>query len=458
MTILRNIIVIFLISMSSSFAFDYVLGSGTYGRPEENKPAVGSEFIEQTFGTTIKRLTDISAADSPANVNHFRNDYSKMTSLNCDNTILMCRSGGEYWFFNMSDLSFIRKINIGDTAEPRWSMVDNDKIFYHETFDSKFYTYVVSTGVETEIHDFQDDSELSGVDVNYCRTINEGRQTDDDRYWAFSVETESPKIVNYKMIVYDYQADDISASLTPTTCTDDSLETVNFMNISPSGNYIIAGYDYKSACSNGYQNTTIYDSDFTNPYDIPNMSGAPHADVGYDVNGREVYVYQANSVDDALNMIDLETHEITTLIDFQSPGISGFHVSCLNWDTPGWALITTYNNWIGDQAWMDDQIFMIELTANPRIWRVSDTYNEYDTYPEEAFGHISQDGTRIIWSINFGTTIALGGTVDVYMIELPTTWYTDLTGALVSTAGAGSIITVGAGNVINSTEQMIYFY
>jgi hypothetical protein len=81
---------------------------------------------------------------------------------------------------------------------------------------------------------------------------------------------------------------------------------------------------------------------------------------------------------------------------------------------------------------MDCQLFMLELTASPQIWRVAHTqaYTSLDwdgekNYFAEAFAAINTAGTKIYWGSNWRNYTT--DYTDAYEVILPTNWSSDLT-------------------------------
>jgi len=78
---------------------------------------------------------------------------------------------------------------------------------------------------------------------------------------------------------------------------------------------------------------------------------------------------------------------------------------------------------------LDNQLVMVELkdmAENPRIWRISPTYNEYTGgYRDESSASISLNGNSIFWTANWND--ATNGHGEVYKIDLPTDWIEYLT-------------------------------
>jgi hypothetical protein len=74
--------------------------------------------------------------------------------------------------------------------------------------------------------------------------------------------------------------------------------------------------------------------------------------------------------------------------------------------------------------WNDMEMVMFELTTRtnppPRMWRLGKIMapSDYTSYPL-----INKKGTRVYFTSNWNVN---GGNSDIYRIDLPTTWYQDL--------------------------------
>jgi hypothetical protein len=133
-------------------------------------------------------------------------------------------------------------------------------------------------------------------------------------------------------------------------------------------------------------------------------------------------------------MADLDTGAETPLVPIPfdvNPDI-GLHVSGNSSQTPGWVLVSTYGSKNpppgNSHSWMDNQLFMVELKANPRIWRIAHTYSytalDYTgakNYFAEAFAAINRKGTKIYFGSNWYKA-TLPDYTETYQVILPDEW------------------------------------
>ncbi len=146
-------------------------------------------------------------------------------------------------------------------------------------------------------------------------------------------------------------------------------DRINWVGMSMSGNHCMVGYDdllYPDA----------FTPDLTSSFSLPDGSNG-HGDLAQTVDGRDVHVYQ-NVSTDYIAMTDLDSGEETPLvkIPFTTNYDIGLHVSGNCAATPGWVLISTYGAYDPPpertHSWMDTQLFLVELKADPRIYRITD--------------------------------------------------------------------------------------
>jgi hypothetical protein len=175
--------------------------------------------------------------------------------------------------------------------------------------------------------------------------------------------------------------------------------------------------------------------DFSSIKDLP-FGANGHNDFALTADGRDVLVYQ-NTATDWIAMADLDTGVETQLvyIPFNVTIDIGLHFSgnCAN--TPGWVLVSAYGSENSppdeNHSWMDTQLFLLELKANPSIWRIAHTHSytslEYTgekNYFAEAFASINTRGSKIYFGANWGNYAT--DYTDTYQVTLPQGWLTTI--------------------------------
>ena len=128
-------------------------------------PAAGNTYVDQTFGTTINRLTDAqntSDATDPVKVlNLISQESSGVSPFNTDNSRLLLQHFSYFGLYDglgnyLNDLPF----EITASSEPRWSQTDPAIFYYINGNQLKQYD-VLTRGV-TVLHEFDEYASISG--------------------------------------------------------------------------------------------------------------------------------------------------------------------------------------------------------------------------------------------------------------------------------------------------------
>ncbi len=398
-------------------SFRFVLGTATYPAPDIAAPEKGVPFGDPNFHTTVVRVTD-RARDGYGDPG-IENEYAKMDPENCDGTALILRgNGATYYLYDPRTCAVVRRLTVFGACccrepEPRWDATDPNVFYY--VCGPELRRYDLAADAFDTVHDFRREF----PQASSITTKVEGDASLDRRYWAFLVEDSDSRLL--AVIVYDRRDDAVVG-----TRTAGFPDAINWVGMSMSGRYCIVGYEDAAIY------TDIFSRDLATRTSLP-VGAAGHGDAALTADGRDVYVYQ-NVRTDSIAMADMETGAETSLlhIPFEVNPDIGLHVSGNCAGTPGWVLISTY----GAQnpppgrahAWLDTQLFMLELKSNPRIWRLahthSYTYRNADegekNYFAEAFAAINTAGTRVYFGSNWGSFAP--DYTDAYQLRLPAGW------------------------------------
>lgn len=197
----------------------------------------------------------------------------------------------------------------------------------------------------------------------------------------------------------------------------------------------------------------VFDLDFTNPVQV--SADETHSGWSYDLDGKQLFVSQDNTRDYFQacyttgepypdNCFDFLNH---TDIDWIGHHYSKFYDNTKR----GWTLIGTYTT---KSNWAANQIIMVELkplSENPRVWRVSPSYNDYQgDYRDEAAVALSFDGNSVFWTSNWNNPSTGHG--EVYSVDLPPDWVSTLNGTSSSQTkaqfGTGTSALFGSGTPV----------
>jgi len=370
------------------------------------QPAKGASVVDPVYHTRITRVTDRALDHYPSEA--VVNEYARFDPENADGSRVLLRGTDGVWYlYALPTFQLLRTVAFrgNPDPEPRWHPTDPDRIFYVE--GPSLWQYHLATDQDSQVHDF------TGEDARcaFVRTRYEGEPSRDGRYWCLRLENADYEPL--RVVCYDRETDRIVGQLTTFAGEFD------YVTMDLSGTHCFIAYDYP-------HRGVAYHRDFTHPVQLP--SGIGHADVAIDAAGRDVLVYQ-NASTDWIAMADLETGAETNLlpIPFSDNLDIGLHFSGNCDSKPGWVLVSTYGQQRTARSWMDQSLFLVQLQANPVVWRLAQTFQRQDPalekdYFGEAFAAINRRGTRVWWGSNWNATGAANRRYDVYMAELPADW------------------------------------
>ncbi len=378
-------------------------------KPLAELPAKGVFFADSLHGAQLCRMTDRSDGYSG---NGIQNEYARADAWNCDGTYCVLRGNdGTYYLYREDGFALVRSLGEVGTEqemEPRWH--ESDPSLFYYLVGTQLRTYDLDNSNSALIHDF------AGL-VNRCRYITTGVEGDasrDRRYWALMLCDSLFNLLG----VCTYNLDRDSVLGLKTSFPD----AVNHVTMSVSGNRVVIAYD-----SRPFQSFNL---DFSGEVDMP-AGAMGHADVAITADSTDVIVYQ-NVATDYIEMADLVTGAATQLLSIPfdvNPDI-GMHISG-NCDlVPGWVLVSTYgalNPPPGKtHSWMDNLLFMLELEASPRIYKLCRTRcytgsSPRSNYFAEAFASINRAGTRVVFGSNWGR-LSPDDYTDAYEARLPAGW------------------------------------
>lgn len=400
-------------SAAPEATFPYVLDKSTvFPYPTYGMPSKGAPITDPTFHTTFQRVTQQSLDGYPSLA--ITPEYSKADPSNANSTRVILRGVDARWY--LYDTATLALLNGGpipnlpqDEIEPRWDASDPNIFYYRQTDDMVFRRFDVSTNTSSIVHDFTGEIP-GGVTI---LNDSEGDSSTDSRYWAFEIRGDPPDANNILgIITYDRVTDRVigkklipSAGIMP-----------NWVGVDASGTHVIFPPE------DAVNPLVAYHLDFSHPVSITISAG--HSDVALDKQGRDVIVYQDNA-NDTISMGDLETGAVTPLlpIPFNVNTDLGIHISGNSVQKPGWVLVTTGGGTY--LSWMDRQFWMLELTSNPRVWRLGWTRLKQCATPSdfnyfaEGWATINKAGTKLWWQSNNDMAACGSDSEDVYQMSLP---------------------------------------
>ncbi len=242
--------------------------------------------------------------------------YVRLLRTYCGTASTCTTNYGATRDYGSSDSSFSGAL-WGDFSNWLWANnASTPHVIYYtgsSTTNSKRYqlkAYNADTDTISVVHDFTSTiNTVNGwgtcsVTATSIDMQREGNQSDDDRYWAFGV-TNGTASGWCAVLVYDKTLDSVIALQTlgangmcgvPSCASLHTDGYPNWVGMSPSGTYVIVNWQngsYDQTWTARGEGTEV----FTNTLGYLGIAtaGNGHGDVGYDVNGVEVYVSQAST-------------------------------------------------------------------------------------------------------------------------------------------------------------------
>lgn len=393
--------------------FKFIMGTDFYSSAIPAMPAKGVAFADPDFNTTVVRVTD-KTKDGYSGPG-IENEYARSDPENSDGTRLVLRGNdGEWYLYSAVDYKLLKHLEItggGQEPEPRWD-AQNPKIF-HYLYGMELRAYNIDTDGSTVMRDFSRD--IPGAAMITTKT--EGDASADRKLWCLMAQDEQAE-KTLAVLAYDKSQNKILGK------KSSFPDAINWVSADMGGKHCVVGYDEHIAES--------YSPDFSRKVTLPEKANG-HMDLALTTQGRDVMVYQNNATD-FIAMADLDSGAETPLlaIPFDINGDIGLHFSGNAAAVPGWALVSTYGS-KGlppenvTHSWMDNQLFMVELKASPRVWRVALThaftarnFEGEKNYFAEAFAAVNTRGTRVYFGSNWGNFSTEYS--ETYGIILPANW------------------------------------
>ncbi len=398
--------------------FTLVSGQDVSLTPSVAKSAKGIPFTDPTYNTCIVRVSD-AAAEAPSTF--ARNDYSRRQAFNADDSLILIYAfNGSWHIYDARTMAHVKQlVGVGGEPEPQWHPTNPDLIYSLPSFGGMVIRETnVRTDVQTVVADFT--GRLPWPTAARVWTASEGSPSANARYWGFLVQDASYNYLG--LMTYDMQTDTILGTFTN---VGGNTDDPNNVSMSPSGKYIVAQFGNSERPLGPSQpgGPIAFTLDFSTYKHLRPNGLVGHTDIAIGANGDDVFVGDDHQ-SGHLFMTNLETGVSTNLYFFwQDCNYYAGHVSGKAFNKPGWIVVSTFDS---PGCWSNDKIFVVELTANPRILHLA---HHHTVFGSSSFNYFSQphastnrDLTRIVFNTNWETLDANGDgytLIDTYMIEIP---------------------------------------
>lgn len=346
------------------------------------KPALLGSYVDANFGTTVRRITNVATQFPGRTV--AKPVYSTMPGWNADETyLLLYVPSTGHILLNGKTYAFIRNVGINpaDIEHAYWSSSDPDALYYPSGNTLKVYH--PSTNASATVYTFAQSISF-GSDPIYGD-------------WASNLFGFDASSGN--SILYDRG-----------TNTPRSAATTTTPIISSSGTYYVQSQNVYTSANNALVRSMTVD-------------GTEHGATGKLANGQDFWAsvqFDLSGRNGNLIVENLNTGAVTTIIGEANgwgyPRV-GTHISAHATKNPGWVAVSMTGTTAGTY-YLDREVALANVNDGTvcRIGHHRSTGQEGTGYWAEPHANISPSGTRVIFGSDWNVD---GGTVDTYVIELP---------------------------------------
>jgi len=379
--------------------------SGVYVPPQYltlTPPSAGRSFTDPVFGTNILRVTDALTqrnSDTGGYLTFITDEYSSMSPFNNDGSRFLVVFQSYFALYDSTG-NFVKEcpMEVNSESEPRWSRTSPDVLYYVRGNQLKQYNTM--TGAVSVVHTFSEYSRISGNgESDICFDGNHFVLAGDKRY----------------IFVYEVSSDRKGPVLDAEGRRFDSLY------ITPNDNVTVT---WLATGAGRWSGIELFNRDMVFQRQLSTVGG--HMDVTRDTNGDEILVLN-NSADPApvcdngIVKIRLSDGQRTCLLSLDWS--LAVHISAP--DGNGWCFVETYApaDPLAAPGWTTytDEILQVKLDGS-EVRRIahhrSRPFNSYNYQPHAS---VSRDGTKLVYSSNFGLQATLGYPIeysDVYLVSL----------------------------------------
>ena len=342
--------------------------------PSEARPGYLAEITQAVTGMKIRRIS---------NVNLRTNAYPKQQPWNADNSRIFLGNG-----FRM--LNATTYADLGDSVRPFgveypvWSNVNPDYMYGCSEGANVLKRFSVAGNAWSTRHTFSGKGHLSLGDY-------EGNISDDDTRIALIYNTLSNQSGTWGVLVYDPVNDVEISSIAIGT---GSASHPNNCMISRSGAYVVI--QHGAGGTGTSQGTWLYDSATLTR--IRQISATrPHADMGKDASSNDIYVHEEGPG-------GLTSHRLSNgaTVDLLPSGtiLDAGHVSCTNYDRPGYAYISSNTRSTGSKG--SDQMIAVKTDGSQVVEVYALAHAAGDsTYDQAPHMAASRDGSKVLFRSNW---------------------------------------------------------
>jgi len=410
------------------------LGGKTYpvstifdDKPETNieKPNYLSSYVDPVFNNKVTRITD--RANQAGNAHN----YPKTQSWNADSTLI--RLGYRiYNAHNFTELPLTSNQHIrGSLTEMKWSSYEPD-VFYG--IDKRWDRFVFvkakinaddtitysdmpnATFMKSEYDELLLGKYEGNLDYQDNYVVFSGRKKDTNRVTLMLYHLKDNYGTTFNAVEYTKTFNDMKwyvedANGNFVTDSGNWNQMFDWASISALGNYVIVNYRSKKGDPEQEYSIEQYYKNFIHVRRLAEHGN--HGDFGVDANGKEVFVEfgfgnlngQSNA---GIWMYPLDGSPRVQLLPDK---YNGGHISCRNYQRPGWCYANTRYLWNGSGV---RESFAIKLDNSHTVQRFAQTHSSTEN-ADYTQVNPSPDGTQILFASDWGD---VNGVIDTYHVKV----------------------------------------
>ncbi len=383
-----------------------------------SEPNYLASYNESAFGNEVTRK--VTRITDRANQNANAHNYPKTQSWNADMTLI--RLG--YRLYNADDFSesslTINQHLRGGLTEMKWSSYEPNVFYGIDVRADRFVFMKATIDTQNNTITYTDMPNATFMKSEYDELLlgkYEGNLDYQDNYVVFAGRKKNTNRVT--LIVYhikDNYGTDYNTIETQKTFTNmkwyaedgggnfnpndgsESNQMFDWVSISALGSYVIVNYRSKEGDPEQEYSIEEYDRSLNHIRRLADHG--EHGDLGLDVDGNEVYVQfgfgTINGVDNTgIWMYPLDgTARVRLLPDKYNGG----HITCRNYQRPGWCYANTRYLWNGSGV---REAFSLKLDGSETVERFAQTHNSTGNSGYTQAG-VSPDGTQMLFASDWG--------------------------------------------------------
>lgn len=362
--------------------------AGLLRHPPLQQPEYLSTVKDPSFGTLSTRITAPGRALGAGIIcepQYCTHRYSSAQAWNADQSLLVIVNGCNGLCF-LDGKSYVPLFRRAISDECEWHPRDPTIMICMD--GREVYTYAPKANVRTSVFYTKDYTDLQfgpyegNPSLDGARiVVHATNRSGDNVAFAYDITTKH-KFPDIQLKALPGKTD---------SCT-----------ISPTGRYVLCTQELPGDVDQAY----IFSVDGEPVQQWLEHHRPGHGDMTVDPDGRDVYVGVSKSDPDLYHIIKrrLEDGTVTVL----APYGQGQHVSVRNISRAGWAFVT-YAGSVSDVLASDadstpfyQEVVAIRTDGSGEARRLVATRNAEHDYWSEPHASPSPDGTKIIWSSNWG--------------------------------------------------------